>query len=201
METLIKLTIEHVGISLGAIAISIAIGVPLGYFASNSKKINTIVSNSFQTLRLIPSIAILLLLLPILGTGYKPTMIALVILGIPPILLNTITAFSTIQPVLLENAKAFGLTERQTLMKVKVPLATPIILAGIKIAVIEIIASATLAAKIGAGGLGELIFSGLGLNDFNLLFVGGISVAILSIVAIMFVDGIERIVCRYKYKK
>jgi osmoprotectant transport system permease protein len=143
-------------------------------------------------LRIIPSLAILFLLIPIIGTGTKPALIALVILGIPSILLHTILGFKEVPERVAETGIAIGMTQRQLLRKVRIPLALPYILNGIKIALIEIIASATLAAKIGAGGLGSLIFTGLGLNRTDLLVIGGLSVAVLSLLSSLFIERIEK---------
>lgn len=120
--------------------------------------------------------------------GRLPALIALVILGIPPILLNTIVGFASVSENLLETALGLGMTRSQLLMKVQFPLALPHILNGIKLALVEIIASATLATYIGAGGLGTLIFTGLGLYRYDLLLIGGGSVAILSFLSMIIFD-------------
>ena len=132
-------------------------------------------------LRIIPSVAILILLIPVMGTGVRPAMTALVLLAVPPILMNTAAGFSEVPAFMLETAEGLGMTERQMFWKVKVPLAMPMILTGMRTAAIEIIASATIAAKIGAGGLGGIILTGL--NRTDLLLIGGISVALLSLEA------------------
>ena len=118
-----------------------------------------------------------------MGTGVRPAMTALVLLAVPPILMNTAAGFSEVPAFMLETAEGLGMTERQMFWKVKVPLAMPMILTGMRTAAIEIIASATIAAKIGAGGLGGIILTGLGLNRTDLLLIGGISVALLSLAA------------------
>lgn len=190
---------EHIGISLWALMVAIVIGVPCGYACIKNKKYEKWIVSFFQILRIVPSLAVLILLIPIMGTGIKPAMTALVLLAVPPILMNTVAGLEEVPNFMLETARGVGMTERQVLWKVKFPLAMPLLLNGIKIAMIEIIASATLAAKIGAGGIGEIIFTGLGLNRMDLLLVGGISVAVLSIVAGLLLDLIDRLLHKYKY--
>ena len=199
MDTYLVSVKEHIGISLLALIVAIAIGVPCGYACVKHKKYEKLIVSIFQVLRIVPSLAVLILLIPIMGTGIKPAMVALILLAVPPILMNTVAGLEEVQQFMLETACALGMTEMQVLLKVKFPLAMPMILTGIKTAMIEIIASATLAAKIGAGGLGGIIFTGLGLNRIDLLLVGGISVAVLSIIAGLLLDFIDRLLLKYKY--
>lgn len=141
---------------------------------------------------------VLILLIPIMGTGVQPALIALVLLSIPPILMNTVAGLEEVPSFMLETAYGIGMSDWQVLWKVKFPLAAPLILTGIKTAMIEIIASATLTAKIGAGGLGSIIFTGLGLNRMDLLLIGGISVAVLSIAAGLSLELADRLLFKYK---
>ena len=170
-------------ISVLALLTASVIGIPLGYLCVCRKKWERWITGAFQVLRIIPSVAILILLIPVMGTGVRPAMTALVLLAVPPILMNTAAGFSEVPAFMLETAEGLGMTERQMFWKVKVPLAMPMILTGMRTAAIEIIASATIAAKIGAGGLGGIILTGLGLNRTDLLLIGGISVALLSLAA------------------
>lgn len=192
---------QHVMISFLAIVVAIIIGVPSGYACIKHKKSEKWIVAFFQILRIVPSLAVLILLIPIMGTGIKPAMTALVLLAIPPILMNTAAGLEEVPDFMVETASAVGMTEGQVLFKVKFPLAMPLILTGIKTAMIEIIASATLASKIGAGGLGDIIFTGLGLDRTDLLLVGGISVALLSITVGLILDLADRLLMKYKYIK
>lgn len=192
---------DHLAVSLLALLIAVLIGVPLGYLASKSDTGEKLISGPFQVLRVVPSLAILVLLIPIMGTGMPPALVALSILAIPPVLLNTIVGFREVPDFMVECAKGIGMTDKQILWKVRVPQAMPMILAGIRTGLVEVIASATLAAKIGAGGLGEIIFTGLGLNRMDLLLIGGIAVAILSLGCGLIFDLISRRIIRYKYIK
>ncbi|WP_418027863.1 ABC transporter permease [Paenibacillus sp. JJ1722] len=192
---------EHIIISLLALLCSASIGIVLGYVTCKYKRTEKWIVSLFQVLRIMPSLAVLLLLIPIMGTGTKPALIALVLLGIPPILMNMIAGLESVPSFLLEAAHGVGMSEEQVMWRVKFPLAAPMILTGIKIAAIEVIASATLAAKIGAGGLGEIIFTGLGLNRVDLLLIGGFSVGILAITVGVMLDMSERILFKYRFLK
>lgn len=179
---------EHLNISLLALLIAMLIGLPLGYLSWQSPLIKRISQGSIQALRVIPSLGILFILIPIIGVGRVPALIALVILGLPAILLNTAVGFQDVSPVLVETGIGLGMTRWQLLFRVQLPLALPHILNGIKLVLVEVIASATLATYIGAGGLGEIIFTGLGLYRLDLLVIGGGSVAILSFLTMIIFD-------------
>lgn len=198
-ETYLAAIWEHAFISVTALLIAAVIAIPAGCLCVRYRRSQKPVVSLFQVLRIIPSLAILLLLIPVMGVGLRPAMTALVILAVPPILVNTVTGLREVPGFMLETARGCGMTGRQVWWRVRFPLAMPMILTGVKTAAIEVIASATLAAKIGAGGLGEIIFTGLGLNRYDLLLLGGITVAILSLGAGGLLDLFERLYLRYKY--
>ncbi len=189
---------DHITISLLALFIACIIGIPLGYLASKSRRGERFISGFFQILRVIPSLALLILLIPVMGTGVKPAVTALTVLAFPPVILNTTAGFQQVPGFMVECAEGIGMTASQQLWKVRVPLALPLIFAGVRTALVEVVASATLAAKIGAGGLGEIIFTGLGLNRPALLLIGGILVAALSLLSGGIFDLITGRVLRYK---
>lgn len=192
---------DHMVISVVSLVIAIIIGIACGYLCVKHEKLESKIVPIFQVLRVIPSLAVLLLLLPIMGTGMKSAVIALVLLAIPPVLMNTVVGIKEVPSFIIESAYGLGMTEKQVLWKVQFPLAMPLIFTGIKIAMIEIIASATLAAKIGSGGIGEIIFTGLGLNRTDLLVIGGVTVALLTILSSLIVELVNRMVMKYKYVK
>lgn len=198
-DTFLTYLQEHVYISLISITVAMAIGIPAGYLASKTKRYERYVTGVFQVLRVIPSLALLILLIPIMGTGVKPAVTALTALAIPPVLINTTNGFKGVSPFILETAEGMGMTPGQILWRVRFPLAMPMISTGIKTAMIEIIASATIAAKIGAGGLGSIIVTGLGLNRSDLLIIGGVSVAVLSLTAGIILNGLDRLILKYQY--
>ena len=188
----------HLWISLAALAAAVLIGVPCGYLAADSPGTEKWISAPFHVLRVIPSLAILVLLIPVAGTGALPAVIALTILAVPPVLLNTIVGFRDVPPFMTESAAGMGMTDKEILWKVRIPLAMPMIFAGIRTALVEVIASAALAARIGAGGLGEIIFTGLGLNRTDLLLLGGVLVAALSLLCGGLFDALARSLMPYR---
>ncbi|MFT4145079.1 MAG: ABC transporter permease [Mobilitalea sp.] len=197
-RNILKLVWQHIDISLISIIFAMIIAIPLGIFSTRCSSLTKLFKSIFGTLRVIPSLAILILCIPIMGTGMKPAVTALAVLAIPPILINTTLAFKTLPAPVLETAFAMGMGKWRTFFTVKFPLAFPLIFAGIKTAVVEVIASATLAAYIGAGGLGSLIFTGLGLMRTDLLIIGGGSVGLLSLSAGFLLNMLDRRITRYK---
>jgi len=188
----------HIGISFLSVLIAMLIAVSIGIAVHKSKIGSTLAERSFGVLRIVPSLAVLIILIPIMGTGVLPSVTALTILAIPPILINTIQAFQNLPKAMLEAADGMGMSTAQKFFKVKLPLAFPLMFAGIRTAVIEVIASATLASYIGAGGLGDLIFTGLSLLRYSLLIIGGGSVAILSLLTGFVLDSIFKKLTKYQ---
>lgn len=173
--------LTHVQISLFALVIAVLIGVPAGFFCVRHKRARKPITGLFSVLRVIPSLAVLLLMVPLLGTGVGPAVVALVLLAVPPILMNTVAGLEGVPEFMLETAEGVGMAPGQVWRRVRFPMAMPMILTGIKTAAVEIVSSATLASKIGAGGLGDIIFTGIGLFRTDLLVIGGTSVALLSL--------------------
>lgn len=189
---------EHLRISIFVILIAMIIAIPLGIVSSGYQKLRIFFERFFGLLRIIPSLAILIICIPIIGTGVKPTVIALTILAIPPILINTAQAFINLPQPIIEAAVAMGMSNSSVFFKVKLPLAFPLMFAGIRTATVEVIASATLASYIGAGGLGDIIFTGLALLRMDLLLIGGGSVAILSLVIGFLLDSFYSYMTKYQ---
>ena len=188
----------HVQVSILALGIAVLIGIPAGFLCVRWKKAQKYITGLFSVLRVIPSLAILLLMVPIMGTGTAPAVVALVLLVVPPILMNTVAGLEGVPPFMLETAEGVGMDPTQVWTKVRFPLAMPMILTGIKTAAVEIVASATLASKIGAGGLGDIIFSGIGLFKTELLLIGGVSVALLSLLTGLFFAIIEKSTMKHR---
>jgi osmoprotectant transport system permease protein len=189
---------EHIALSLTAVCIAIVIGFPLGVLCSRNRVVKSFITGIFSTLRIIPSLAVLLLCIPLIGTGVVPALIALTFLAIPPILINTTQAFAGVAPEVIETATGLGMSKSRMFLRVRLPLAMPLVLAGVKTATVEVIASATLAAYIGGGGLGVIIFTGLGLQRPDLLIVGGASAAAISILADILLGALEKRLVRYR---
>jgi len=163
--------------------IGIVVGLPLGLWSARSKTVSTVVINGFNALRVIPSLAVLFLAIPVLGLSFASAAIALTLLAMPPILISTDVAFRTIDPAIREAATGMGMPKPQILRQIEIPLALPVIIAGIKTATVEVIASATLAAFVGAGGLGDFIVLGFAAYDPAILLVGAVPVALLALLA------------------
>src|SRR5580704_14565946 len=171
----------HIGLSLSALALAVAIGVPVGGFAAGRPVARALTLFGAGALRVVPSIAVLTLTLPYLGLGFRPALLALVLLGIPPIVINTELGLRSASPAALDAARGMGMTGRQIRRRVEWPLAVPLVFAGFRTASVELIASATLAAFIGGGGLGDFIVDGLATDDLGELFLGACSVALLAL--------------------
>lgn len=174
--------LEHLQISLLSLIIAIIIAIPFGIAISNYKKTKEWmlqITGIFQT---IPSLALLGLFIPFMGIGTLPAVVALVIYAIFPILQGTITGLSEIDSSLEEAATAFGMTKWEKLKKYQLPLSMPILMSGVRTASIMIIGTATLAALVGAGGLGSFILLGIDRNNSSLILIGAISSAILAVI-------------------
>lgn len=187
----------HLTLSLQVVLISIVIGVVLGIISVKSKKNAKFISSSVNTLRVIPSLALMVLMIPLMGIGKVPATIALTIIATPPILINTAAGFLNIDSLILETAKGMGMSPSQSFWKVEVPLAFPLILTGIRTAAVETIASTSIAAYIGAGGLGDMVFTGIGVNKTEILMLGGFSIAIMSITTDLVLSIVQTLVGRY----
>jgi len=183
---------QHFVLVLVPLAIGLLVGLPLGLWSARSRLASTVLINGFNALRVIPSLAILFLAIPYFGLSFQSAAIALTLLVMPPILINTDVAFRTINPMIREAAFGMGMSSAQVLRQVEIPLALPVVIAGIKIALVEVIASATLAAFIGAGGLGSFIVRGFALYDNAVLLVGAIPVAILALLAEVSLSAVQR---------
>ncbi|MGZ8513721.1 MAG: ABC transporter permease [Candidatus Limnocylindrales bacterium] len=180
--------IEHLVVSLSALVIAIAIALPLGLLVGHTRRGAAIAVNLANLGRALPTLAVITLVLPVtqaidpqLGFKFYPTMIALVVLGIPPILVNTYVGVSGVDPELVESARGMGMRERQVLGRVEIPVALPILAGGIRSAATQIVATATLGAIFGGGGLGRFLVEGIAQNDDGMIFGGVTLVAVLSI--------------------
>jgi len=171
----------HVGLSLAAIVLAIAIGVPLGAFAAGRPVARVLTLGGAGALRVVPSLAILTLTLPYLGLGFRPALLALVVLALPPIVINTELGLRAAPPATIDAARGLGMTGREIRRRVEWPLALPLLVAGTRTASVEVVASATLAAFIGGGGLGDFIVDGLATDDVGELLLGAIAVAVLAL--------------------
>lgn len=185
---------QHLIITAISILLGILVAVPLGMFLAKNKIkwLHTLIftiTNIFQT---IPSLALLALLIPLMGIGIKPAIFALFLYSLLPILRNTYEGFSSVDPAMLESARGMGFNATQRLLQIQLPLALPYIMSGIRVTTVYIISWTTLAALIGAGGLGELIVSGIGVNKKELIITGAASAILLAFLADLLFGAIER---------
>lgn len=183
---------QHLLLVAVPLLIGVVAGLPLGLWSAHSKTVSAVVINGFNALRVIPSLAVLFLAIPILGLSFASAAIALTLLAMPPILISTDVAFRTIDPAIREAATGMGMSQSQVLRQVEIPLALPVIVAGIKTAAVEVIASATLAAFVGAGGLGDFIVLGFAAYDPAILLVGAVPVALLALLAEVSLSWLQR---------
>jgi osmoprotectant transport system permease protein len=180
-----------VGIALGA---AILLCIPLGIWTARSRLASLAFMNTINGLRVIPSLAVLFIVVPYLGLTTGAASVALILLALPPVLINTDAAFRSLDPAVLEAARGMGMNAWQVLFRVEFPLALPVILTGVRTAAVEVISSATLAAFVGSGGLGIYITRGFALFDFAILMVGAAPVAALTLLAEVSLSVLERAV-------
>jgi osmoprotectant transport system permease protein len=190
-----RLTREHLGLVAAAVALAVALGVPLAVLAAGRPRLRAGVLGAASLLQTIPSLALLAALISWLGRiGAVPALIALALYALLPVMRNTVTGLAGVPPGLRTAAMALGMTPAQQLRWVALPLALPVVLAGIRTATAISIGTATLAAFVGAGGYGERIVTGLALNDHDLLLAGALPAALLALASETFFGVLERYV-------
>ncbi|SER32652.1 osmoprotectant transport system permease protein [Gracilibacillus ureilyticus] len=173
--------LEHIQISFIALLFAVLISIPLGIYLTKKEKVAEPVIGVTAILQTIPSLALLGLFIPLFGIGKIPAIIALILYALLPVLRNTYTGIKEVDPSLIEAATAMGMNSTKRLIKVELPLAMPVIMAGIRTSMVLIVGTATLAALIGAGGLGDIILLGIDRNNTSLIVMGAIPAALLAI--------------------
>lgn len=181
--TILRLALRHVEIVAIAAALSTVIGIALGVAVSRSGDLGAVVVGTANVGQAIPTLAILGLVIPFLGIGQTPTIFAMVLRGTLPVLSNTYAGIRSVDRATVEAGRGMGMRWWQVLAMVELPLAFPIIMAGIRNATVVSISLATIAALIGGGGLGDLIYQGLAMMDPARLLAGSIPVALLAVAA------------------
>ncbi|MFV8240773.1 ABC transporter permease [Aerococcus viridans] len=187
----IRLLWEHIYMSLISLGLGVIVAVPLGIFLSQVPKVANVVISIVSVLQTIPTLALLALMIPFLGVGKVPAIYALFIYSLLPILRNTYLGMSNVNPDLLDAAKGMGLKRMQIIRQVQLPLAVPVIMAGIRLSTVYVIAWTTLASYIGGGGLGDMIFNGLNLFRPDLILGGTIPVTILAVIVDLVMARVE----------
>ena len=187
-------TLSYVTLCAASSALAIAIGVALGAAVARRPVLAFLAANTSGIMRAVPVIAFLAVAIPYLGLGFRPAVVALTLLGIPPVLLNTSTGIRGIDPAIIDAARGMGMTPWQILTRIQTPLVLPVIAAGARTAAVQIVATATLAAIIGAGGYGEYILSGLYQVDSTQILAGALPVAALAILIELCLSWVQYLV-------
>jgi osmoprotectant transport system permease protein len=182
-ERVLQLTLEHVQIVGVSVVVAMLIGIPIGILATRLRWLEGPVINTAGVLYTIPSLALFAVLIPFTGLGPSTAIIALILYSLLAVIRNTIAGIDSVNPATLDAARGMGMTNMQRLIFVELPLAVPIILAGVRVATIAAIGIATVAALIGAGGLGRLIFDGIRTLDSDRILAGALLASVLALIA------------------
>jgi len=200
-DMLLETIWEHLQVSMLSLIIAIMIAVPLGLLLTRFPRVAEPIIGLSAVTQTIPSLAVLAFLIPFFGIGTTPAIIALTIYGLLPILRNTYTGIEEVEPALKEAATGMGMNSCKRLTKVELPIAMPVIMAGIRTSMVLIVGTTTIAALIGAGGLGKLILLGIDRGaDLNLILLGAIPAALLAILLDFILRGFERVSRRAGFK-
>lgn len=187
------LVFAHMRLSFTSLAIAALIYLPLGTLFAYIPKFGGQLVGLFSSVRVIPSLALVFLFYPFLGFGNLPATVALIVLAAPALVTNTYTGLKDVEPSIMEAAAGVGMNPAQRFMRIQAPLALPVIVAGLKLAAVELLASATLASFVGAKSLGQYILTGISLLDTTYLLVGGIPIVLLVLFTDVVFTGAERL--------
>lgn len=188
------LTLQHLGISGLVLVIAAVIAIPLGYFIGHTGRGRSVAIGVSGGIRALPTLGLLIILGLAIGIGLEAPVIALVVLAIPSVLAGAYSGFEAVDRATIDAARAVGMTEWQIVTRVEIPLGLPLLIGGLRSAALQIIATATLADYVGAGGLGHFIFLGLQTQDYPLMVVGSILVVVLAIASEIVFSIIQRLV-------
>lgn len=172
---------EHVLLSLVGLALGIGVALPLGLAVAHRPRLSELAVTLAGALRTVPSLAVLAALLPLLGVGFTPSVIALALLAVPPVLVNLLAGLRGADPAAVAAATGLGMSPGQVLFRVELPLALPLLFAGLRIAAVQVVSGAALATFIGGGGLGDLVTQGLALLDTGRMLLGATAIAALAL--------------------
>lgn len=189
---LIQLTVEHLQIMFISILVACLIGIPLGIILVTNRKLKQMIMAIVNACQAVPSLAFLGFLIPLTGIGIKTTIILVVIYSVLPIVKNTCVGILNIDRDIIETAEGIGLTKMQILTKVQLPIALPVIMAGVRVATVWAVGTVTLAAYAGGKGLGFMIYSGISMMNINMILAGAIPACILAMVADWLIGLLEK---------
>ncbi len=184
--------IIHIELSVLAVLFGLLIALPVAILVNRSDSASTFAINVGNLGRAVPSLAILALMIPFFGIGFDNALVALTLLAIAPILINAVVGLRQVNAQIIDAAKGMGLSGRQILSGIQLPIAAPIIFAGIRTSAVQVVASATFATFVGGGGLGDYIVEGYQRNDLSISLAGAFAVAVLAIVTEVGFGGLQR---------
>ncbi len=189
-----ELLLQHVGYTLVTLVLSALIALPIGLFIGHTNRGAFLAINIGNAGRSLPTFGLLSLMVTLVGIGTLPVLVALVVLAVPPILAATYAGIRSVDPSAVQAAVGMGMKPMQVLFKAEVPMALPLIISGLRSALLQVCATATVAAYVGLGGLGRLLIDGLSTNRYEKVFAGALLVALLAIVLDLAGAGAERVV-------
>jgi osmoprotectant transport system permease protein len=182
-DRVLQLTVQHVQLVAISTLLAMLIGIPVGIMVTRLRRLEGLVINTTGVLYTVPSLALFAMLIPFTGLGLSTAVVALVVYSLLAIVRNTVAGIDAVPPATLDAARGMGMTSNQRLVLVELPLALPIILAGVRLATVSTIGIATIAAAIGAGGLGRLIFDGIRTFNADRIVAGALMTSLLALVA------------------
>ncbi len=191
-SALFSAALEHLELTALAVAIAVVVGVPLGAYLTRQRFLAGPVLALIGLIQTVPSVALLGLLIPLLGIGEKPALLALFAYALLPIVRNTYAGLDSVDPASIEAARGMGLREAQIVRKIALPQALPVVMGGIRTATVISVGVATLAALIGAGGLGKFIFRGIAMVDMPTVLLGAVPAALLALVLDLALSVLEK---------
>lgn len=201
IDQIFTLTGQHIYLTLIAVAIAILIGVPLGILITRVDSISGLVIGIANAVQAIPSLALLGFLIPFLGIGSTPSIVMIFLYSLLPIIKNTYTGLANVDRAMIEAGRGMGMTDAQLMRMVQLPLALPVIMAGIRISAVTAVGLTTLAALIGAGGLGQLIYRGISMVNNKMIISGAIPAMVLALLVDFILSIMERSVTPKGLKK
>ena len=193
-DRFMSLVMAHLRLAFTALGLAALIYIPLGVLLSRLGQTGANAAGAISSIRVIPSLALVFLFYPWLGFGTTPALVALVVLAAPPLIVNTHAGLANVNAFTLEAAHGLGMNSAQVFFRVQFPLALPVVIAGLRLAAIEVLASATLASFVGAKTLGQYILTGISLLDTTYLLAGGVPIVILVLLTDLVLSGLERLV-------
>ncbi|HKY94985.1 MAG TPA: ABC transporter permease [Kiloniellales bacterium] len=191
-QRVLTLAGDHLLLSVEAVGLALLIGIPLGIACHLSRAFAVVVLNAVSVIYTIPTLALFGLMLPLIGIGVLPAIVAVVLYSLLPIVQNTYTGLATVAPEIREAARGIGMGQGAQLVRVELPLALPVISAGFRVAVVNAVGMMTLASLIGAGGLGDLVFRGISTVSWALVLAGSVPVLVLALAADLGLKAVER---------